>query len=158
MEQWYVCMESRCSPYLIDPMKVIRFNFNFELGRMMLKESVEDRLAALGIRRDRIDKAINIMASGVTPRDFDESHLITTKLVELCKLLKIDPKVLFDEYDRFIQNNYSDTILKYRRINNLSQKDLAKVLSVSPTYILKWETKRTFPSRKQYRNLVKFIN
>lgn len=124
----------------------------------MLKESIENKLVALGISKDEIDKAINSMASRVTPKDFDENHLITSKLVKLCKLLKIDSKVLFDDYDRFIVNDYGGALLKYRRKNNLSQKELAKLLSVSPTYILSWETKKTFPSRRQYRSLINFMS
>lgn len=104
----------------------IRFNFDYELGRLLLKESVEDKLIALGVEEDKISKAIDTIAYRVVGKGFDGDHLTTSKLIESCKSLKIDSRELFGDYDRFIVNNWSDTILKYRRKSNLSQKELAK--------------------------------
>lgn len=150
-------MESRWSPNLITSISVIRFNFDYELNRLFIKESIQGKLVSLGLKIDVINKATDIMAHDVTGKDFDEEHLVPLKLIELCKLLNIEPKQVYDDYYEFVLSNYNDFILKFREQNNLSQKKLAKLLSVSPTYILSWEAKASFPDRKHYRRLVKLF-
>jgi ribosome-binding protein aMBF1 (putative translation factor) len=107
---------------------------------------------------DEIDKAASIMAYNVNEKDFDEEHLVPIKLIELSNLLQVDRKLFYDDYYKFVFYDYSDFILKFREQNNLTQKGLAKLISVSPTYVLSWEAKKSFPNREQYRRLIKLFH
>ncbi|MGG7213614.1 helix-turn-helix transcriptional regulator [Clostridium nigeriense] len=49
-------------------------------------------------------------------------------------------------------------ILNYRQSLNLSQKDFAKLVKLSPVTIGYFENKKKYPNRKQHYQLSKLLN
>lgn len=138
-------VESRWSPYLLTSINTISFNFEYENNRLLLKEHVEVRMLSIGIKKEDVDMLISNLASKITTKDLDENYLIPNELLEFCKLNKIELKLMLDDYYKFIFSDYGKVILKYREKHKLSQKELAKILSVCPNNIFEWETKKSYP-------------
>lgn len=85
--------------------------------------------------------------------DFDNKLLKPDKFFELCKLLNIAPQKLYDEYYSFVFSNFGEAMLNFRKKINLSQKQLAKIISISPVDLGYFERQFNYPSRAQYLKL-----
>lgn len=62
-----------------------------------------------------------------------------------------------DYYEFVLLKDYSTILFKARHLLNLSQKELGKMVSLSPISICAFENKFTYPTRKQYSQLKLFL-
>jgi ribosome-binding protein aMBF1 (putative translation factor) len=83
----------------------------------------------------------------------DSNFLKPEKLIELCRLLDISPKNLYDKYYNFVLSNYGEVLVNYRKKNRLNQKQFAKLLSISPVDLSLFERKLKYPTRNLYAKL-----
>ena len=73
---------------------------------------------------------------------------------KISKSLKIVPSIIYDDYFKFISNNYGDKIKQIRRKLNLTQKEFGEILNVNRKTISRWEKKESFPARQNYMKLI----
>lgn len=84
-----------------------------------------------------------------------ELKLVNVKLIkDIIKELDIVDKInINDDYIAFLLDNPSQTILDFRKKNNLKQIDLAKMLGKSVSVIKNWETGKSQMTRASYNKL-----
>lgn len=92
-------------------------------------------------------------SNSLTLQDFDNIYLKPSKFPELCELLAITPKKLYDKYYSFVFSNYGKALVQYREANNLSQKQFARISNISPVDIGFFERGTKYPTRQQYIKL-----
>ncbi len=61
------------------------------------------------------------------------------KLKMLCEVLNLDAQKICSPYQLFLMNNQSEQILKFRKDNNLTQKQLAEMLGTDRQAISRYE-------------------
>lgn len=89
-------------------------------------------------------------AASLRMQDFDDKLLKPDKFIELCELLGVPPKKLRDKYYSFVFSNFGETLLDFRKQINLTQKQLAKIIGISPVDLGFFEKNLKYPSRVQY--------
>ena len=77
---------------------------------------------------------------------------------KICKVFEIEPFTIYDDYLKFISDDYGSKIRNLRMDLGLSQKELGKMLGIHRKTVLKWENKNVFLSRKNYIRLIEFQN
>lgn len=82
--------------------------------------------------------------------DFDGEFLNPNKLILITKMFNISIELLYDNYYKEVLSSYGNSIKKLRRDWNLTQKELAKLSSLSSVSIGKFENEISFPTRKQF--------
>lgn len=61
------------------------------------------------------------------------------KLRKLCDILDLDAQKICSPYQLFLMNNQGEQILKFRKDNNLTQKELANMLNINRQAISRYE-------------------
>lgn len=61
------------------------------------------------------------------------------KLKKLCEVLNLDTQKICSPYQLFLMNNQGEQILKFRKDNHLTQKQLAKLLSTDRQAVSRYE-------------------
>jgi len=89
-----------------------------------------------------------------------ELKLVNVKLIkDIIKELDIEDKITInDDYIAFLLDNPIQTILDFRKKNNLKQIDLAKMLGKSLSVIKNWESGKTQMTRANYDKLKIFLD
>jgi len=89
-----------------------------------------------------------------------ELKLVNVKLIkDIIKELDIEDKIAInDDYIAFLLDNPIQTILDFRKKNNLKQIDLAKMLGKSLSVIKNWESGKTQMTRANYDKLKIFLD
>lgn len=89
-----------------------------------------------------------------------ELKLVNVKLIKnIIKELDIEDKIVInDDYIAFLLDNPIQTILDFRKKNNLKQIDLAKMLGKSLSVIKNWESGKTQMTRANYNKLKKCMS
>lgn len=89
-----------------------------------------------------------------------ELKLVNIKLIkDIIKELDIVDKInINDDYIAFLLDNPIQTILDFRKKNNLKQIDLAKMLDKDISVIKKWETGKSQMTRASYDKLKKCMS
>ena len=84
-----------------------------------------------------------------------ELKIVNVKLIkDIIKELDIEDKIVMnDDYIAFLLDNPIQTILDFRKNNNLKQIDLAKMLETSLSAIKNWETGKSQMTRASYNKL-----
>ncbi len=72
---------------------------------------------------------------------------------KIADALKIDPFLIYDDYLKFIADDFAKTIRLARQSNNLTQGELGQAIGIHKKVIQRWENKRDRPSRKSYEIL-----
>lgn len=83
-------------------------------------------------------------------QDFDNKLLKPKEFLGLCELLGVPSKKMYDKYYFFVFSRYGETLLDFRMKNNLNQKQLAKIIGISPVDLGFFEKEFKYPSRVQY--------
>lgn len=83
-------------------------------------------------------------------QDFDNKLLKPEKFIKLCELFLVPPKKMYDKYYSFVFSRYGETLLDFRMKNNLNQKQLAKIIGISPVDLRFFEKGFKYTSRVQY--------
>lgn len=63
----------------------------------------------------------------------------TDRLRKLCDILDLDTQKICSPYQLFLLNNQGEQILKFRKDNNLTQKQLAELLNIDRQAISRYE-------------------
>lgn len=89
-----------------------------------------------------------------------ELKLVNVKLIkDIIKELDIEDKIIMnDDYIAFLLDNPIQTILNFRKKNNLKRIDLAKMLDKDISVIKKWETGKSQMTRASYNKLKKCMS
>ncbi len=139
----------------------INFEYSFNTDIAYVKKCFNDRYKPVLIKRNLncsiISNAENFFITSFNLDFFDEGYLKPNSLITFCKYISINQKLFYDDYYKFIFSSYDKTIFNWRTSNNLSQKQAAKILKVSPVSICSWERKLSFPSRNQFRLMSNFL-
>ena len=136
----------------------INFEYSFNTDIAYVKKCFEDKYKPILIKQkidySLISNAKNFFTTVFNLDDFDEGYLKPDSLIKFCNYISIHPKLFYDDYYKFVFSSYDKAILNWRNSNNLSQKQAAKLLQVSPVSICSWERLLTYPSRYQF-NLIR---
>jgi predicted transcriptional regulator len=111
-------------------------------------------LLQLNVSRDDLKNAIRELSQTLDYKDFDNKFLKPKSFKKLCNLLDISPNRLYDGYYSFIFSDYSKILIKARQERNLNQKQLSKILNISPVDFGMFERSQKYPSRNQYKKLI----
>ena len=85
---------------------------------------------------------------------YDKKHL-----QDVISFLDIEDKIVMnDDYIAFLLDNPIQTILDFRKKNNLKRIDLAKMLDKDISVIKKWETGKSQMTRASYNKLKKCMS
>lgn len=79
----------------------------------------------------------------------------TDKLKKLCNILDLDTQKICSPYQLFLLNNQGEQILKFRKDNHLTQKQLAGILNIDRQAISRYENNI---NQTPYELWVKFNN
>lgn len=132
----------------------LEFNIFQEVKRLTIYQKYFDRTIALGVTLEEFYEGVNQFISENQDLEFDEELLKPNDFLEFCRLIKVNPKKLYDKYYRFVlSKNYSKIILNYRNSLNMSQKEFAKLVKLSPVTIGLMENNKKYPTRLQFSNL-----
>ncbi len=139
----------------------INFEYSFNIDIAYIKKCFEDNYKPILIKEkldySLISNAENFFATSFNLGSFDEGYLKPDSLIKFCNYLSINPKLFYDEYYKFVLSKYDKKIINWRVLNNLSQKQAAKILKVSPVSICSWERRISYPSRIQFASITTFI-
>ncbi|NLY47239.1 MAG: helix-turn-helix domain-containing protein [Tissierella sp.] len=69
--------------------------------------------------------------------------------------LNIFPSIIYDDYLLFLSSDYGGVIKRTREKLKLTQKNFASLLNVHKKTIRTWEHMKSYPSRKNYKKLIK---
>lgn len=135
--------------------KIPQLNENSTLGeqikyyRRLANIKQTDLCLKLGCDRGVLDRLEN-----------RELKLVNVKLIkDIIKELDIEDKIVMnDDYIAFLLDNPSQTILDFRKKNNLKRIDLAKMLDKDISVIKKWETGKSQMTRVSYNKLKKCMS
>lgn len=120
-------------------------------GGSVKKRRIEKHLTIKQVAAEvgiSIDTLMRIEKNKYTPHKPD-------KLNKLCEILEIQPEKICSPYQLFLLNNQGEQILKFRKENHLSQKQLANLLGTKRQRIGAWEKNK---SRMRYEMWIKFSN
>ena len=73
----------------------------------------------------------------------------------IANALDVDWKDISDDYYIFINSDYGEQILKYRKDNNLTQTQLGEILGVRECAVRLWEHNKNKPPRKLWELMSK---
>lgn len=106
----------------------------------------------LGIEDEIFEDKLNLFldSNEVT---LDEGFLELNDFLKFCELLQIQSNKLSDDYYNFIQSDYGRKIYNCRLSLKLNQKEFAKLTTISPVDIYKFESQVKAPNRTQYKKL-----
>ena len=77
-----------------------------------------------------------------------ENHKVTSNINtynSIISALQISPDLIYNDYFRFISNDYSHWLKSYRKKNNLTQRELSKLLNIHVKTIMRLEQGKLFP-------------
>ncbi|MFU7515778.1 helix-turn-helix transcriptional regulator [Clostridium sp. HCS.1] len=136
----------------------LEFNLFQEANRLNLYEKYFDKASALGVTLEEFYHGVNIFLNKNQNLEFDEGYLRPHDFLEFCTLIKVPPKKLYDKYYRFVLGkDFSNIILNHRLSFNFNQKEFAKLTRLSPVTIGLIENNKKYPTRKQFYQLIKYI-
>jgi len=132
----------------------LEFNIFEESRRLTIYQKYFDKASALGVTSENFYEGVTRFINENPNLEFDEEFLKPPDFLEFCSLIKIEPKKLYDKYYRFVlSKNYSKIILDYRTSLNMSQKEFAKLIKLSPVTIGLLENNKKYPTRAQFFKL-----
>lgn len=73
----------------------------------------------------------------------------------IARILEVDWKEISDDYYIFINSNFGEQILSYRKQNNFSQKQLGEKVGVNECAVRLWEHNKNKPPRKLWELISK---
>jgi len=135
--------------------KIPQINENSTIGeqikyyRRLANINQTDLCSKLGCDRGVLDRLEN-----------RELKLVNVKLIkDVIKELDIEDKIVInDDYIGFLLDNPIQTLLDFRKKNNLKQIDLAKMLGKSLSVVKSWETGKSQITRTSYNKLKRFFS
>ena len=135
--------------------KIPQINENSTIGeqikyyRRLANIKQTDLCSKLGCDRGVLDRLEN-----------RELKLVNVKLIkDVIKELDIEDKIVInDDYIGFVLDNPIQTLLVFRKKNNLKQIDLAKMLGKSLSVVKSWETGKAQITRTSYNKLKRFFS
>ena len=139
----------------------INFEYSFNTDIAYVKKCFVDKYKPILIKHkvdsSLISNAENFFITSFSLNSFDEGYLKPDSLIKFCKHISINQNLFYDNYYKFVFSSYDKAILNWRNLNNLSQKQAAKLLQVSPVSICSWERQLSYPTRIQFASIANFI-
>ena len=112
-----------------------------------------NKLSKLNLNYETYNKKIKEYSISLTLQDIDNKCLRPAKFLKFCELLGITPRKLYDKYYSYVFSNYGNNIIQFRQSHNLTQKQFAKIVNISPVDIGFFEKGLTYPTRDQCKKL-----
>ena len=110
---------------------------------------IDDTTFGGAVKKQRIEKhmtikqvsnAVGISVDTLMRIEQNKYDLYNTdKLKKLCEVLNLDTQKICSPYQLFLMNNQGEQILKFRKDNHLTQKQLAKLLSTDRQAVSRYE-------------------
>lgn len=136
----------------------LEFNLFKESKKIKLYSSYAIKFNDLGIDFSDLYFKLGKFIEENSSLDLDGNYLKPNDFVSLCDFMNIEYANACDDYYEFVLlKDYSTIILNARYSLNLSQKELAKIIYLSPLSICAFENRYIYPTRKQYTQLQKII-
>ncbi len=106
-----------------------------------------------------VDKYLGF-SKGTYSREFENPYHETSdlnKLKSICNFLKVDYNEIFDDYMSFINSNFPEIFLDFRKKSGYSQKTFAKLIGVDRSVYREWEKGRKKPNRTSFHKIQAFM-
>lgn len=110
---------------------------------------IDDTIFGGAVKKQRIEKHLTIkQVADVVGISVDTLMRIeqnkydlhnADKLKKLCDFLDLDTQKICSAYQLFLMNNQSEQIIKFRKNNHLTQKQLANILGINRQAISRYE-------------------
>jgi hypothetical protein len=115
------------------------------------------KLLKLGLDVEVSKNKIKDFSASLTLQDFDIECLAPERFFGFCEFLEVSPRRLYDKYYSFVFSPYGRALMQYRGERNLTQKQFAKILKISPVDLGLFEKSLKHPTRHQYLKLKEVI-
>lgn len=82
-----------------------------------------------------------------------ENNKVKTNLttyIKIIKALQVNSDLIYNDYLRFISSDYSNWIKIFRKIHQLTQRQLSEYLAIHIKTIMRWEQGKYHPTLEQY--------
>lgn len=76
---------------------------------------------------------------------------------KICKVLAVDENLIFDDYIRFIAEDYKSKIKKLRELNGMKLYEMDKLFGLCRGTYSKWEKGISVPNRKSVEKILAII-
>ena len=72
---------------------------------------------------------------------------------KICKVIGIDPALVYDDYLAFIASDYGTSIRAFRKKHKLTYEKFGALIGMHPKVVARWEKRRSEPTRVSYEKL-----
>jgi hypothetical protein len=111
------------------------------------------KLLKLGLDEEVSKSKIKSFSAYLTLQDFDIECLVPERFLGFCEFIEVSPRRLYDKYYSFVFSPYGKELIQFRGELNLTQKQFAKMLRISPVDLGLFEKRLKYPTRHQYLKL-----
>jgi DNA-binding XRE family transcriptional regulator len=115
------------------------------------------RLITLGMKEEYMKDTLQSFSHNLTLSDFDGGYLKPQQFFEFCSYIYINPKKLYDSYYSYVFSDYGSAFIKFRKKHNLTQKQLASIIRVSPVDLGLFEKGIRYPTRCQFSKISRVL-
>jgi hypothetical protein len=127
--------ESICSSHMTAMHFTIEFNLYSKVIQQYIYSQFDKRFIKTRLIYEDIKDAVKDFSQKLRSKDFDNNYLKPNIFLQFCKELNINPTQLYDECYSFIFSDSGNILHRYRAKYSLNQKQLTKLLSLSPSDI-----------------------
>ena len=129
--------------------------FNIQYSNPILIPTTADKLRYYRykkslLQRDVADYAGIDRSTYMSYETGERDYYPLDKLSKIAELLDVDITKLLDDYNRFLFDGQGEQIRRFRKLNGLTQADLARMLNVHTGTVKKWESNISQISLKTY--------
>ena len=100
---------------------------------------------------------VGVVPATITLYENDKNPIMYKTAVLLADILKIDRKLLFDNYTSFIDYPYNLLLQEVRSQLSLNQSQMAQRIGIAPNAYSAWERATRTPRRKEYEKILPLI-
>ena len=134
----------------------------FERGKPL--KSVADKIKFARLSSDKLQREVaeSLGIDRSTYINYENGHIREEYMnIEILQKISLfcgfEYDFCFNEYHRFIYNDAGKQIKDYRKIHNLTQKQLAEILDVSTTGVKRWEYGKAYPRLKNFKTFISLV-
>ena len=100
---------------------------------------------------------VGVVPATITLYENDKNPIMYKTAALLADILKIDRKLLFDNYTSFIEYPYNLLLQEVRSQLSLNQSQMAQRIGIAPNAYSAWERATRTPRGKEYEKILPLI-